>query len=244
MLTKYDNELKKNNFLKLHPEYLPYIGDNYDEDRVLQIGESHYIEQEYNDTRDEYDINYFCDNWWSYPCADLLAAYPWQYNTREVIKGFVKGTGKFYSIFANFSTAYAESINNIGASKAERIKYYEKRFAFTDFYMMPSIYKATNIIKAIKKGCKKIGIKNANAILDDIEQKSTDVIDGIIEVIKPKKIIFTSSNAANAYKKCGGKYVNDIRVCYAYHPGAIKWNQDQDAIHGKGKARVISALKN
>ena len=41
--SKFDCELLKNDFLKRHHECLPFIGEDYDNCRLLLIGESHYV---------------------------------------------------------------------------------------------------------------------------------------------------------------------------------------------------------
>ena len=59
---QYDKELKEIEFYKTHPEYLPFIGDLYDEFKILQVGESHYIGQ--TPETEEFSIAYFDNNWW------------------------------------------------------------------------------------------------------------------------------------------------------------------------------------
>jgi hypothetical protein len=45
---QYGKKLKEIEFYKTHPEYLPFVGDKYDEFKILQVGESRYIGQSDN----------------------------------------------------------------------------------------------------------------------------------------------------------------------------------------------------
>ena len=53
----YDSRLNEIDFFKIHPEYLPFIGDKFDEFKILQVGESHYIGQ--TPETEEFSIQYF-----------------------------------------------------------------------------------------------------------------------------------------------------------------------------------------
>ena len=55
---QYDKELKEIEFYKIHPEYLPFVGDKYDEFKILHVGESHFIPQE-KGSNDLFSIVYF-----------------------------------------------------------------------------------------------------------------------------------------------------------------------------------------
>ena len=65
----YDAELKKQiQFYEIHPEYMPFVGDRYDEFKILQVGESHFIPQR-ADEPDLFSITYF-EKWWEDSCAE------------------------------------------------------------------------------------------------------------------------------------------------------------------------------
>ena len=70
MGVNYDDKLEKLEWFKLHPQLKPFIGNNYDEYKILQIGESHYIDRTQDD--DKFNICYFRDNWWNSSCDDLV----------------------------------------------------------------------------------------------------------------------------------------------------------------------------
>ena len=70
MNKKYDDKLSGIEQFKLHPTFLPFVGDCYEEYRVLQIGESHYLNQDPDN--EKYNLEYFLDRWWSSPCCEVL----------------------------------------------------------------------------------------------------------------------------------------------------------------------------
>lgn len=46
MNTNYDRALMEIEFFgRFHPEYLPYVGDNYVKTKILLLGESNYIDE-------------------------------------------------------------------------------------------------------------------------------------------------------------------------------------------------------
>lgn len=243
-----DNCLK--NFFKLHPQYLPWVGDKYDqqEKKVLQIGESHYINQKENDPNNKFEIDYFEDKWWNDKCDDLLNYSDnfWRYDTREVIDKVLSGKVEFYSVFKKFADVFCESV--IGcpdADEAELKRTYDDYIAYTEFYIMPSLYLGTNFGAAVRSSFKKIERTKrglAGTALKDIEKKSAAVLDHIIDVLKPDKIVFTSGAAGEAYKKYGNyKDSKDVSgndlICYTCHPKA-RYN-----LWNKNRERVVNFLK-
>ena len=41
----YYNKLKNIEFFKIHPELIPYVGEEFDKYKILHIGESLYIQE-------------------------------------------------------------------------------------------------------------------------------------------------------------------------------------------------------
>ena len=56
MNTQYDEKLKEIPIYKLHPSFLPYVGDDYEVYKVLHVGESHYIDNEAYDYAEKCEI--------------------------------------------------------------------------------------------------------------------------------------------------------------------------------------------
>ena len=61
-------EGKSINFFKIHPELLPYVGDEYDKTKLLMIGESHYLSEGY----DENNIKKAFSKWYSSDCRQVI----------------------------------------------------------------------------------------------------------------------------------------------------------------------------
>ena len=234
MNTKYDDKLKALKWFKLHPQLLPFIGDNYDEYKILQIGESHFIDGK-NDN-DKFDICYFRDNWWDKTCDELVNSfnddkydYCW-FDTRAVLQNYLSGNDGSYGIFTNIIKSFSKimldkEILHIG--KKDKELYHN--FSFMNFFQMPSLRNGEKYWNSLVQSAKYE--KNEN-LASETFRKCTEVsiqaIDDVIDIIKPEIIVFTSVSAGNAYsgkeyKECMGKYGNDNRVVYTAHPSTIYW---------------------
>ena len=78
MNKKYDAKFKEVPFYEIHPEYIPFVGNEYDTYRILLIGESHYIEQK-NDENPKYDLDYFREH------GGMVRTMNWKKNIAIVI---------------------------------------------------------------------------------------------------------------------------------------------------------------
>lgn len=225
-------------FYQLHPEYTPFIGADFDTYRILQIGESHYINQIYEPgTCDKYSLKYFCDNWWTSPCPDVTSDYGLSFNTRDVIEKYmqdnpVDSVGIFNNVVKSFSeVVLGREIRSISADDKQLYRY----FAFMNFYQMPAIYNAMNIWESMCKSAIKTGsIDDAYMAWNTLEAESVSAVDKVIKVLNPKCIVFTSVSATEAYKHGNGRYVKDSRVIYTSHPGyPYTWWESMDRYNGK-----------
>lgn len=230
--------VNKIEFYQLHPEYTSFIGADFDTYRILQIGESHYINQLYvPDTVDKYSLKYFCDNWWTSSCPDVTADYGLSFNTRDVIEKYMQGNpadsvGIFNNVVKAFSkVVLGREISSISTNDKQLYRY----FAFMNFYQMPAIYNAMNIWESMCKSSIKTGsIDDAYMAWNTLEAESVSVVDKVIEVLNPMCIVFTSVSATEAYKHGNGRYVEDSRVIYTSHPGyPYTWWKSVDRYNGK-----------
>lgn len=230
----YDELLSKIDFYKVHPEYLPFIGNKYNEYKILHIGESHYIGQK-NDplAADKYPVTYF-ENWWTNRCSDLYNEYGGWYNTRQVIGNYLSGDRhKGHSIFSEtikvFDKVYL-GIDNVQINYEESQNYHY--FAFMNFFQMPSLYEGVKYWDSILDSANKLGNKQlAFDMWEMAAQISSKVLDNVIEILKPKVVIFTSESAKGAYGKYG-KYPAEPNVKYSTHPGCSWWNRPMKRYNG------------
>ena len=136
---KYDTKLLKNDFLNRHYECMPFIGERYEDTRLMLIGESHYIPQEavgYVDRNDYYYISF----------DDLPdGRYKGWINTRNVFEHRVYDRLDFDNFFSNISTEIARKIYHTDElSKDQKIDAMHQ-YAFMNYYKRPSYDKGETI---------------------------------------------------------------------------------------------------
>ena len=230
MNSQYDKKLKEIEFYKTHPEYLPFVGDKYDEFRILQIGESHYIGQ--TPKTEEFSIKYFQEHWWNSKCDDVFThEHPndvnwgsW-YTTRDVINRFFENTQKNYSIFSKPLDVFRRVCQPKNL-RGDREDYHY--FAFMNFFQLPSLYSGESFWKTLE-----ISAKNQNdedlayAVYKTAAQVSAGVLNDVIKAIDPAIVVFTSSSAWKAYRNygCYADSQDGPVMIQTAHPGCCWWNR-------------------
>jgi len=248
MKLTYDDDLKQIDFYKTHPEYLPFIGDNFDEFRILQVGESHYIGQ--SSAYAPFDLEYF-DKWWTDSCPELYEhpdGYPetkcwgsW-YKTRDVIGRFLNKNQNNYSIFTNMIRAFDEAVG--GLPECVNIKRKYHYFAFMNFFQMPSLHQGVSFEKSIYKSAKEAD--NPTAVYKRAVEESCAVLDKVVGILNPNAIVFTSKAAYRAYCTHRGECAEiDKRLINTVHPGCSWWNRPIKRFDGRtGREELVRALRN
>lgn len=233
MNTEYDSDLLKIPMINLHPVFLPFIGEEYAEYRLLHIGESHYIDQNIN--TEKYSIEYF-KRWWREPCIEVLNDSPNWCDTRQVLINYMSGERGAYSIFNNFVKSFSKivlkrPINSISLESKKLYKY----ISFMNFFQMPSLYEGVNFWNSLEMSSNKNGVPSlAGEIWDEAVANSINTVDRVIDIIEPQMIVFTSISAGKAYKSWKGKYSNDSRSIYTSHPGyPYTWCKKLRSLNGK-----------
>ena len=196
---QHDKELKEIEFYKTHPEYLPFVGDKFDEFKILQVGESHYIGQSDNHAR--FGLEYF-EKWWTDHCDELYkhpdgdpetTCWGSWYNTREVIGRFLKNNQKNYSIFMNMIRALNE-VKELPTCDSEKQNY--QYFAFMNFFQMPSLYQGMSFKDSLYKAAKETD--DPAAVCKRVVEESCTVLDKVIQILQPNAVVFTSKAAYRA----------------------------------------------
>ena len=242
---QYEKELKKIEFYKTHPEYLPFVGDKYDEFKILQVGESHYIGQ--NENYAPFGLEDF-DKWWINRCDKVYnepdedpetQCWGSWYNTREVIGRFLKSNQKNYSIFMNMIRALNE-VKELPACDDEKKKYH--CFAFMNFFQMPSLYQGMSFEASLYKAAKETD--DPAAVYKRAVAKSCAALDKVIEILQPNAVVFTSKAAYKAYCNHKGNIVQDNRIIETVHPCCSWWNRKIKRFGGNtGREHVVAELK-
>ncbi len=234
MNIQFDNEFNTIEQLRFHPTYYPFVGDDYEDYRILQIGESHYLRQ--TSDNEKYNIEYF-EKWWSNPCQEVLDDNYKSVNTRIVISNYMndKGDGA-YTIFTNFIKSFSKIVlkNSIDRITVEDKGLY-RYVSFMNFFQMPSLYSGKKYWDSLLTSAKKLNKKQlAYDMWSVAVRKSIATVDDVIDIISPKAVVFTSISAGDAYKKWNGKYKDDSRVIYTSHPGyPFTWWKKLKSLDGK-----------
>lgn len=246
MNLKYDESLKQIEFYKIHPEYFPFIGDNFDEFRILQVGESHYIGQ--SDAYAPFGLEEF-DKWWIDRCDDIYEhpdgdpetkCWGSWYNTREVMGRFLYKNQRNYSIFMNMIRAFDDTVGGLPKCDDEKQKYHY--FAFMNFFQMPSLYQGISFEDSLYKAAKETD--DPAAVYIRAVEKSCEVLDKVTEILQPNAVVFTSKAAYKAYCSHKGEMVKqDKRIINTVHPCCSWWNRPIKRLDGRtGRQELERAL--
>ena len=204
----YINKLSEISHFKLHPELIPYVGPYYDTLKIVLIGESHFIKNDYDANN---STDHLPENWYSKNISDLnyINKYceGW-FTTHKVINNYLyTENGKHpkrtrsHRIFSNTSKVISENLkskHNIEISNDDSLR----TCSFFNYFQRPSITQNGTI-------------KETEV---DIE-KSYKIYNEIIDILNPNLIVVLSKKA---YDK-GPCQSLDIRLNYTYHPNSSYW---------------------
>lgn len=239
MNLSYDKRLLDIEFFNKHKSYLPFVGDNYDEFKILQISESHYCTEIKDHSK--YGIRYFKD-WHKEVCAEIENEYLNGNLTRKVCDGVVEGINCF-SNFDNPLRSFCKNvleIENVRLSKYNNMRNNYSYFAFMNFYQLPAFFDKIGFTPAFYHQAKEEGLSTEEAyeIIENWRKKSVKIIDNVISILKPKAILFASFDAWEAYDAHEGEYKNDERMIRTSHPGR-PWHNHYDKLDGKSGKEVF-----
>lgn len=237
--TVYDERLKEISILKLHPEYLPFVGEDYDAHRILHVGESHYINQQSDSEKaDDYGISYF-EKWWSDSCEELNERSCGWFHTRGVINNYMRNDSGSYTIFNNFLKSYSRAVLHEELQITAEAKKRYRELSFMNFFQMPSLYEGKGFWDSLYFSAKKeVGKKEAYKRACDTwyrtEEESVKTLDAVIDILEPRAIVITGLSAGRSYQHGNGKYVNDSRMIITSHPAyPFTWNKPLKSLDGK-----------
>lgn len=244
--TLIENTLKDIHHYRVHPEYLPFIGKDYEKYRILLVGESHYVNQSaHSSTVTLTDF----DSWWDEPCPKVSMGSEGWFNTRQVVENYKSGDkGGKYGIFTNIIKSFSkvvlgEEIHRISLDKKQLIDC----FAFMNFFQMPALYSKMKYWNSLVKSAKLLGDKSlADEVWNKSVAVSSGVLNDVIDILKPKLVVFVSVSAGKAYQNsCGANSSIDTDIVYTSHPARpFSWNKPLPSLNGKtGKEVFENALE-
>ena len=225
MNESYDNELKKIEFYdRYHPEYLPYVGDNYDKTGVLLLGESNYIDETNPDLTADV-LRLIDSSLWYTTASEKLpkdGCIDWCNNryliVEETFEKKKKGqrTSPAHNMYLNPAKAFIEVFPQV-ANTWDAFTY----FASMNYFQKP----------ATKTG-KSISQKKED------EQFAAANLCHVVSVLKPETIIFLSKKAHWAFEAHKPAELNELYIGACAHPACAWWNRDNGK-HGRERFKEI-----
>lgn len=204
---KYDDQLNRiclrsepqPFFGALHPELLPYVGQNYEKTGVLLVGESHYVKQATEAQLEQAD-------WYHNPLPDGTDSpfdkrngYVEWFDTREVFVRYMNDDrSKSYRIFSEPTAV----LHELGLNSGEKYRDFDY-FAFMNFFQRPSIAEGESI---------------QDSPADRLA--ANDVLEQVVSILRPRAVVFLSKKAFYAFEKerCPGTMFYAVS-----HPNSPWW---------------------
>ena len=211
--TSYDEQLKKINIYKVHPELLPFVGEMYDLNQILLVGESHYIRKEdsknlkaLENSRDKW----YTDEWFNVTDHPLLNSFGY-YITRRIVLNFMNGCKQKTKFFSNVLKEYPSKnpLEDCG-----KVRFND--FAFMNYMQIPSY---------------KYGSTIFNQATEYDYNIAKETLENVIEVLQPEKVIFLSKGAYDKFKNNNETDKNLIKdgvypkIDWVYHPTCRWWHR-------------------
>lgn len=235
----YSQELSNLPFYRLHPSYLPFVGDDYDKYRILQISESHYVD----DDLSHFGIGYF-ESWYDEDCPDVEVEILENNMTRKVCNRVL--SGERYHNFDNPLRSFRSiCLGKDAYLNADARKDYSY-FAFMNFYQFPAFRSKGSFQQSLfEQGQMEGNIDAAQSLLAKSQRFSVNLVDEVIDVIQPKLIMFTSFDAGDAYQAMNGKYSKSEKTLYLSHPNNLNWYRHYSRLDYKRSIDIFEEkLKN
>ena len=208
MSSDYDEKLSAIRHFQLHPEMLPYAGPQYNDCRILLIGESHYIGSQYaGDVKFCEELHSHWYEWstdrfkWTDPVSD-----PGWFNTRGIQYEFlVHNRNRAHSMFHNPAMIFCGILKEetgMTITDCDAVSC----TAFCNYFQRPEIVTGATF----------------EPTEEDLE-KSAEIITQIIGALQPKIVVFLSKKAYRAYS--GKADISDIPYIHCVnHPTSASWN--------------------
>ena len=235
----YDTALREIPFYRLHPEYMPYIGDRYAEYRILLIGESHYIGQKPGEIR--YGLPYFREHWWN-GTHDALQNEPYArwYNTRAVIERYLSGSRtKSHVIFTNIADVFGKTVLHTPSAASTDVRAQNFRyFAFLNFFQMPSLCAGMKFRDSLFAAAETADA--AEAVWARCVRESADVCDRVLSLLRPRCVLVSSVAAYNAYVGTGTVYGRSLHC--VPHAGCRWWNRPCAKYGGRSGRELCASI--
>lgn len=213
----FDDDLKKIEHYRVHPEMLPFVGIHYKENRILFVGESHYVDySRFTDEEKRYLQNEDVTNWYNQKIPSNFNCDSW-FNTRGIVHNYLTDNrSRGHSMFSNPTLAIIEKYNleNVCDSEVFSI------CAFMNYFQRPATEKGETIV---------------NKELDN--EKAYNNFLEVIRVLKPEQIVFLSIKAYNAFNNRITMPSDLPEIVFVFHPTCAHWYKED------GKEKFMEIIK-
>ena len=208
--TFYDEQLKKISIYKVHPELLPFVGEMYDRERILLVGESHYISKDDSKNKDKLEglrERWYTEEWLNETDNPLLNSFGY-YITRRIVLNFMNGCKQKTKFFSNVLKEYP-SKNPLEDREKGRFN----DFAFMNYMQIPSYNFGGTIF-------------NNSSYNSEDDDKAKETLNEVINVLNPNKVIFLSKRAYDLFNGQDKSHKSSERVIdWVYHPTCPWWHR-------------------
>lgn len=222
--TSYDDKLKQVECIKKHEFLLPFVGTDYDKYRILQIAESRYLTECKLTIQDVVDVY---NKWFEGDHDKIFELHHDNVDTRSMFTRYLGGAKKYKGWpFINFAASVSKGLGEEKAS-LNSVNF----SAFMNFYQLPiAAYNEDNGMnyskfkKLLMPAIDKYAI---NQLWRKCCHEAVETVNGVIEILQPDLILFTSAHAYNQYqyytKELGVKAYDAVKL---YHSSDYKvWNR-------------------
>ena len=216
----FENQIDNIKFYQSHSSLKPFIGGKYTNNeagiKILLVGESHYVKEPWPEITSKSLLN----DWWS-EIPPQIYDISW-YTTRGTIHNFMSGkSGAAYALFREPCKIYNQCFLNGKYQQWQDIYNIFDSFAYMNYFQMPALYERISLWNSLLK---------FNNESDKFHPLSLE-----IEILKPDKIVFLSTEAYNAFKR-QNKIYDTNKIFATVHPTCPWWNRKmKNGLSGKEK---------
>jgi hypothetical protein len=197
-ITSFDNIFKEEPHFQIHQEMLPYIGPDYERNKILLISESHFVPCDKGIPTD--------DEWYNPKDINkLLLEIEYNTNSREILEKFFNQ--KKHRLFINFDSALRKTNLSIGIEHVSWYNYFQKP-AFNKDSIRPTILDYEIAKRVFEKVLETINpnviiftsVKSFNSLLSDLKWNNVE-----------QAYFYKSFNS---------------RIDFVSHPNSAWWNRN------------------
>jgi hypothetical protein len=215
-----------------YPELLPFVGKNWDTSKkILLIGESHYLK--YDELQNNTGIDYL-NNWYSSNSKSLGESFKKNIRTRNNVSLVEQGYEKERAL--NIYRNLRNTLLGLGLAGVDSDNGVFDKFCYYNYFQKP----------ANDLGINKLG-RSIKALPED-NIFACKTLFKIVEILKPRTIIFVSKKSFQAFNQIyslNKTFILDgIKIDFVPHAGRQWWNKESKSYGNRtGKTKFEDLVK-